>query len=651
MEKFSVSVVVAVYNREKLLDRCVDSLVHQTLENVEIILVDDFSSDNSWDLMSHWKDQFPDKIQIMKSQAKGVAHAKNTGIQAARGEYIAFVDSDDWMDYKCLEGLYEVAEENNAQMVLSSFWKVKGKQKWKIGVYPKLDRPYTTIDYLEYKEPGYLHGKLIRKDQFSKYGMMPILRKGEDLAWLFVAFSYMDSIIYVDKPGYFYEIQEDSICSNSADPQIIDDTFAGSDHIIENVNPIYRDWAIGYTLNRTYNLKYSYVYYIDRFEAWIEEKLADLVDRPLETMPQFLADAILRCSNTCECIPKNIYLNGFGKKGTSPKIDGLEEIFGDSEPNCIQILDENTCRVDEACKLVQEAYENANYDFVGKYFAVKKCYENGGVFIDEGIVIDNPFNMLLKDPSFFGYESDDKFTDRVFGGRAGNRCFEKLLKTYEVEGIYEEKMAPLNKRIKTILIGMGNTIMMSSISKKEEYDYCTYPVDMFVYSLPYAENSHVCHYEEDLFKGDTINIPISTLKSLGERRVRIEVDKVQKELQKQKQIYNKERKLSLDRSKYIAKVKKDLEETRAKSIKRSEYIADLSIRFEETRALSQKRSDYITELKEKFEETRALSAKRSDYITQQKQEIKELKALIEQREQELSELEKKYSELKQSSGK
>lgn len=113
-----VSVIVPIYNTEQYLKRSIDTLVNQTLEEIEIILVNDASPDNSIKIMREYEKKYPEKIIVIDSKENLKAGgARNLGIDIAKGEYIGFVDSDDWVELDMFEKLYNKAKENNADIV------------------------------------------------------------------------------------------------------------------------------------------------------------------------------------------------------------------------------------------------------------------------------------------------------------------------------------------------------------------------------------------------------------------------------------------------------------------------------------------------------------------------------------------------------
>ena len=116
-----VSIVVPVYNVEKYLNRCMESLVNQTLRDIEIILVDDKSPDGSAALCDEWAKKDGLVRVIHKTVNEGLGYARNTGIEAASGEYITFPDSDDYLELETLERLYDYAKKDNLDAVYCEF--------------------------------------------------------------------------------------------------------------------------------------------------------------------------------------------------------------------------------------------------------------------------------------------------------------------------------------------------------------------------------------------------------------------------------------------------------------------------------------------------------------------------------------------------
>lgn len=123
-----VSVIVAVYNIEEYLPRCVDSILAQTYEKLEIILVDDGSTDKSGRICDEYAEK-DSRIQVIHKKNGGLSDARNAGMDIATGEYIGFVDGDDWIDRDMYRAMYEACEKENAQIAACRY-----KQITKSGV-------------------------------------------------------------------------------------------------------------------------------------------------------------------------------------------------------------------------------------------------------------------------------------------------------------------------------------------------------------------------------------------------------------------------------------------------------------------------------------------------------------------------------------
>ena len=124
-----VSIIVPVYNVEKYLNRCINSIVGQSYKNTEIILVDDESPDNCPKMCDEWKLKDNRIIVIHKKKNGGLGYARNSGMSIARGEYITFIDSDDWIDNKHIESLVNLIEKNKSDCVLGGHTIVKANGK------------------------------------------------------------------------------------------------------------------------------------------------------------------------------------------------------------------------------------------------------------------------------------------------------------------------------------------------------------------------------------------------------------------------------------------------------------------------------------------------------------------------------------------
>ena len=118
-----ISVVVPIYNVEKYLERCIKSIINQTYEKIEIILVDDGATDKSGKICDDYK-KMDTRIKVIHKKNGGLSDDRNAGLKIAKGKYITFIDSDDFIDKTFIKTLYEMCKENNAQISQCKFRKV-----------------------------------------------------------------------------------------------------------------------------------------------------------------------------------------------------------------------------------------------------------------------------------------------------------------------------------------------------------------------------------------------------------------------------------------------------------------------------------------------------------------------------------------------
>ena len=119
MYKYKVSVIVPVYGVENYIAKCLDSLVNQSLEKIEIIVVNDGSKDNSQQIIDKYVKKYPDKIKSYVKENGGQGSARNYGLQVSNGEYIGYVDGDDFVEKTMFEKMYNVAKKEKADIVIT----------------------------------------------------------------------------------------------------------------------------------------------------------------------------------------------------------------------------------------------------------------------------------------------------------------------------------------------------------------------------------------------------------------------------------------------------------------------------------------------------------------------------------------------------
>ena len=207
-----ISVIIPVYNVEKYLDRCVQSVVDQTYKNLEIILVDDGSLDNCPLLCDNWMAK-DNRIKVIHKSNGGLSDARNRGLEESNGKYITFIDSDDYVDERYVEYLKKLIVKYSTDLSISSY-KILSKKVQDIGVGYKEDL-LSRKDALKrlVNEEGFTVSacaKMYRKNLFD-YISFPVGKLYEDNATIYKLIMKCDKIAYGNKSYYFYCLRKNSI--------------------------------------------------------------------------------------------------------------------------------------------------------------------------------------------------------------------------------------------------------------------------------------------------------------------------------------------------------------------------------------------------------------------------------------------------------
>lgn len=235
-----ISVIVPVYNQEKYLVRCLDSLIQQTYHCLEIILIDDGSTDNSNSIMQKYaKDD--NRIQIVSKANGGLSDARNSGLDIASGKYVTFVDSDDWVDIEYIEKMYQTLKKYSADIVVVNPVKVwnTSKVNRNISKYSKIfeyNSSQAIADMWYQRNIGnYACGKLYSIELFRGI-RYPVGRLYEDLATTYKLFWQAHRIVYFTEKLYYYFQHTGSIMSRPFDKRNLDRIYVSKDLL---------DWAYG----------------------------------------------------------------------------------------------------------------------------------------------------------------------------------------------------------------------------------------------------------------------------------------------------------------------------------------------------------------------------------------------------------------------
>ena len=244
LTKPKISVIIPVYNVEKWLNKCVDSILSQSYENFEVILVNDGSTDKSKDICDQYLKE-DNRVKVFDILNSGQSVARNIGLKEAKGDYILFIDSDDYISDKAIiEKFINILDSNNYDFIYTSYCRFEDGNEEKITEILPIN---LTNDEIKNKEGKDILVDLLNKNSFHHAPYLKVCRKEfilnnklffregyyhEDAEWTFKVFYYAKKIFIYDKPWYMRRMRENStitsrnesaICKKLCDRLIIAD--------------------------------------------------------------------------------------------------------------------------------------------------------------------------------------------------------------------------------------------------------------------------------------------------------------------------------------------------------------------------------------------------------------------------------------------
>lgn len=208
-----VSIVVPIYNVEIYLTKCIDSIINQTYQNLEIILVNDGSTDKCFDICEEYKDT-DERIKVINKENGGLSEARNYGIDIAKGEWITFVDSDDYVHPEMIESMVSLAKSKNGDIIICGHFKVFEDNLQEIrndGNITSYDGQEALGKILEDREiNSFAWDKIYKRNLFENL-RYPKGRIFEDTAFTYKLFEKAHKVVSINKAYYYYVMRETSL--------------------------------------------------------------------------------------------------------------------------------------------------------------------------------------------------------------------------------------------------------------------------------------------------------------------------------------------------------------------------------------------------------------------------------------------------------
>lgn len=476
-----VSVIIPVYNTEKFLRKCLDSVCNQTLSDIEIICINDCSTDNSLEILK----EYPVKI-IDLAENKGAAYARNRGIEAAAGEYIGFVDSDDFIDLDFYEKLYNKAVETGADIVKSNLVFENYPDIKADSEYENLNQVRENKLFLNHIPTTLINRKFLSTNSIQ---FLEHITMAEDTIFETLISYYANKIEIEDKVYYHYKYNNLSL--NNSDRYSfskVRNMIAGLNHIIDFYNQadieenIYKR-MLEYRYNNITHLtclkcteifenfeefeklilelKQKFKYNFED-KQWQNIELIKSFKRILNNKPQISKE---------EQIPKRIFYVWFGGKKTplanvcienwKEKLKGFEIIEINENSEYFDFQKEYN-----SCKWFKTVYDKKLWAFVSDYIRCKVLYDYGGIYLDTDVTIYKDLTPLLKHGFFLGLEAPSVVGTALIGSRKHHPLLAEMIDFYHNK-IFQSPLYVINH------------ILSQLLSNSTYEDLALYPIEFF----------------------------------------------------------------------------------------------------------------------------------------------------------------------------
>jgi glycosyltransferase involved in cell wall biosynthesis len=418
-----ISIIVPVYNMEKYLDECIESLLAQDLDEYEIIMVNDGSIDKSQFIIDGYCSRYPDKCYSVIQVNNGLGAARNIGLHMAKGKYIMFVDADDWLEENVLGSLYRFVEYYGCDLAVFDEYLTEGKNASRI-IFSGHIHPGPVInkrEAIEYStDPAHVCKRIYHRDLITEREFLSIWF--EDIAFTPVVTSYADKICYFKVPVYNYRQRNESITGQNENQRNLE---------------VIKAW--------TYALKNANSRYIKEvFHAIIKSADVFTTYRPLfksayeefkKSLLQKKAEIEFSSNPEKDRVPKVINYSWFGAKGKSDQLISNIKKWHEKMPDFELICwNEEKWNVFEQ-PYTQQAYTKKHWKELSEYVRIKILYEKGGFFLENCVSSVSMPSILSENQLLIGINPDGALNTSVLGSEKKNPILKSILDYYETQNL------------------------------------------------------------------------------------------------------------------------------------------------------------------------------------------------------------------------
>lgn len=210
-----LSIIIPIYNVEKFLNKCLSSVLKQIEKDDELILVNDGSTDNSFNICKNIKEVYKkNNIILINKKNEGVAIARNIGLKKATGDYVFWIDSDDWLDENCIRFVKDAIERTKSDIILFDFYTVREKDVKPCFIFEKskiLSKKEILIEVAQDSFRSFLWRTVVRREVYKDIYFPEGVQMMEDFSVYHLLFHKAKSFYYIRRPLYYYRLVNNSL--------------------------------------------------------------------------------------------------------------------------------------------------------------------------------------------------------------------------------------------------------------------------------------------------------------------------------------------------------------------------------------------------------------------------------------------------------
>ena len=427
-----VSLIIPVYGVENYLERAVDSALAQTLEEKEVILVDDGSPDACPQICDRYAAGYPGVVRVLHQENQGLGMARNAGAALAQGEYLLFLDSDDTIQPEMAQALYEKAKAGDCDLVMCDvrILYVEENREVVVASYPREE-----VDLADYIAHGnnitYSVNKLFRRSlwQENRYEKMLF----EDIALIPAVVTRCRRVGYVPQAFYNYYRRGGTISTTQTGDMV--DIVKAFRKFLLTCHPAYRQEAVYSTARQLlWNMTQSRPLFLPDFIGLLHEFEADFRLNPYLKEDRETAKLL-----------------GYLDTPVVPDVLICAHCRRELPPELREAIGRHFQR-EEVPEHLRQAAEQGRWQYVEEYLSLLALWERGGIVLAPEALPQLRLKSRRMEPCFFGFADGESLSTLCFGALPRHYVVRAMLDSYREDHIYNRAFLPLAERLRDFLI-------------------------------------------------------------------------------------------------------------------------------------------------------------------------------------------------------